>query len=226
MSPLRPTLRLLLASAVTALLGGCVIAGDVRYPAMAPVVPVVAPSAPATAGAIYASGPGLQLYSDRRARDVGDLLTITLTESTTAQTTANTSTDKESNLALGTPTLFGAPVTGRQGHRCQRDRLARLHRQGHQRAEQPPAGQRDRDCDAAPAERQPVAGRQEPAAEPGDELVQVQGIVRAADIFPDNTIPSSRVADARIVYGGRGPVAQSNAMGWLSRFFNSALVPF
>mgnify|MGYP006145924255 FL=1 len=60
----------------------------------------------------------------------------------------------------------------------------------------------------------------------GDELVQVQGIVRAADIFPDNTIPSSRVADARIVYGGRGPVAQSNAMGWLSRFFNSALTPF
>ncbi|MDC6711429.1 flagellar basal body L-ring protein FlgH [Leclercia adecarboxylata] len=39
-------------------------------------------------------------------------------------------------------------------------------------------------------------------------------------------MPSSRVADARIVYGGRGAIAQSNAMGWLSRFFNSALAPY
>ena len=60
----------------------------------------------------------------------------------------------------------------------------------------------------------------------GDELVQVQGIVRPGDISQDNTSPSSRVAEARIVYGGRGPVAQSNAMGWLSRFFNSGLTPF
>ena len=60
----------------------------------------------------------------------------------------------------------------------------------------------------------------------GDELVQIQGIVRAADIAADNTIPSSKVADARIAYGGRGAVAQSNAMGWLGRFFNSAFAPF
>jgi len=56
--------------------------------------------------------------------------------------------------------------------------------------------------------------------------VQIQGIVRAADIAPDNTISSSKVADARIAYGGRGAVAQSNAMGWLGRFFTSALAPF
>ena len=60
----------------------------------------------------------------------------------------------------------------------------------------------------------------------GDELVQVQGIVRAADIAPDNSVPSSKVADARIAYGGRGAIAQSNAMGWLSRFFNSRLSPY
>jgi flagellar L-ring protein precursor FlgH len=45
------------------------------------------------------------------ARDVGDLLTITLLENTTAQTSANTATNKESNLSLGTPSILGAPVT-------------------------------------------------------------------------------------------------------------------
>ena len=140
MLPLRPTLRLLLASSVVALLGGCVIAGDVRpYPAMAPITPIVAPSA----------------QSNRLQGSV----TVTVVQ----------------RLPNGNLVVQGA-------------KNLRLNQ--------------------------------------GDELVQVQGIVRAADIFPDNTIPSSRVADARIVYGGRGPVAQSNAMGWLSRFFNSALTPF
>ena len=32
-------------------------------------------------------------------------------------------------------------------------------------------------------------------------------------------------ADARIVFGGRGPIARSNAMGWLDRFFNGAWFP-
>ena len=59
----------------------------------------------------------------------------------------------------------------------------------------------------------------------GDELVQIQGIVRPADINPDNTISSGKVADARIAYGGRGAIAQSNSMGWLGRFFNSPIFP-
>ena len=43
---------------------------------------------------------------------------------------------------------------------------------------------------------------------------------------PDNRITSDRVGEARIVYGGRGTIARSNAMGWLGRFFNSAAFPY
>ncbi|MGH8039797.1 MAG: flagellar basal body L-ring protein FlgH [Stenotrophomonas sp.] len=230
MSPLHTSLRLLSAAAVIALLGGCVIAGDVRpYPAMAPVVPVMAPTVQPTSGAIYAAGPGLQLYSDRRARDVGDLLTITLTESTTAQTTANTTTDKESNLSLGTPTIFGAPVT--LGGKDILSASAAGKRDFTGKGTSAQSNRLQGSVTVTVMQRLPngnlvVQGAKNLRLNQGDELVQVQGIVRAADISQDNTIPSSRVADARIVYGGRGPVAQSNAMGWLSRFFNSALVPF
>ena len=226
----RSRFAIALALPAALLLGGCVAAGDVRpYPPLAPVVPVMpAPAAP-TAGAIYAGGQGLSLYGDRIAREVGDLLTITLVESTTAQTSATTQVGKESSLSIGAPQLFGAPVTvnGRdvlsasvngerdfdgQGKSSQSNRL-----QG--------------SVTVSVVQRLPngnlvVQGQKNLRLNQGDELVQIQGIVRPADISRDNTVPSSRVGEARIVYGGRGAIAQANAMGWLSRFFNSRLYPY
>ena len=70
-----------------------------------------------------------------------------------------------------------------------------------------------------------VQGQKNMRLNQGDEMVQIQGIVRPADIGTDNTIASSKVADARIAFGGRGAIAQSNSMGWLGRFFNSPVFP-
>ncbi|HDS1530235.1 MULTISPECIES: flagellar basal body L-ring protein FlgH [Stenotrophomonas] len=230
MSPISNFARTALACAVAALLGGCVIAGDVRpYPAMAPIQPIMPPQAEPTAGAIYAAGPTLQLYSDRRARDVGDLLTITLLENTTAQTSANTATNKESNLSLGTPSILGAPVT--LGGKDILSATAKGARDFTGKGNSAQSNRLQGNVTVTVVQRLPngnlvVQGQKNLRLNQGDELVQVQGIVRPGDISADNTVPSSRVAEARIVYGGRGPVAQSNAMGWLSRFFNSGLTPF
>lgn len=230
MSPLSSFARTALACVVAALLGGCVIAGDVRpYPTMAPLQPIVPPQAEPTAGAIYAAGPTLQLYSDRRARDVGDLLTITLLENTTAQTSANTATNKESNLSLGTPSILGAPVT--LGGKDILSATAKGARDFTGKGNSAQSNRLQGNVTVTVVQRLPngnlvVQGQKNLRLNQGDELVQVQGIVRPGDISADNTVPSSRVAEARIVYGGRGPVAQSNAMGWLSRFFNSGLTPF
>lgn len=230
MSPISNFARTALACAVAALLGGCVIAGDVRpYPAMAPIQPIMPPQAEPTAGAIYAAGPTLQLYSDRRARDVGDLLTITLLENTTAQTSANTATNKESNLSLGTPSILGAPVT--LGGKDILSATAKGARDFTGKGNSAQSNRLQGNVTVTVVQRLPngnlvVQGQKNLRLNQGDELVQVQGIVRPGDIGADNTVPSSRVAEARIVYGGRGPVAQSNAMGWLSRFFNSGLTPF
>ena len=59
----------------------------------------------------------------------------------------------------------------------------------------------------------------------GDEFIQIKGIVRIADITADNRIASTRVADARIAYTGKGDVARASRQGWLSRFF-SVISPF
>jgi flagellar L-ring protein precursor FlgH len=59
----------------------------------------------------------------------------------------------------------------------------------------------------------------------GSEYVRIQGIIRPSDIDPDNSIPSHKVADAVISYGGKGALADANSPGLLQRFFNSKWFP-
>jgi flagellar L-ring protein precursor FlgH len=59
----------------------------------------------------------------------------------------------------------------------------------------------------------------------GDEFIQISGLVREADISPDNRIASTRVADAKIIYSGKGEIARASRQGWLQRFF-SIISPF
>ena len=177
-------------------------------------------------GSIYAARTGkpMRLFQDNKASDVGDLLTIMLVESTTATTQAKTAVTKTSGLDFAAPSIGGNVVSGLSasveggrdfagnGNSAQSNKLA---------------GQLTvRVVQDLGNGNLLVRGDKQLRLNQGDELVQVQGIVRRADIGGDNRVTSDRVADARIVYGGRGTIARSNAMGWLGRFFNSALFPY
>jgi flagellar L-ring protein precursor FlgH len=60
----------------------------------------------------------------------------------------------------------------------------------------------------------------------GNEYIRVSGIVRPEDIDTNNTVESTRVADATLVYVGDGQVSKATQMGWLAKFFISAIMPF
>ena len=60
----------------------------------------------------------------------------------------------------------------------------------------------------------------------GKEFVRIEGVIRPIDLDRDNSIPSWKVADAKIAYGGSGVLNDANSMGWLARFFNSPVMPF
>jgi flagellar L-ring protein precursor FlgH len=49
-------------------------------------------------------------------------------------------------------------------------------------------------------------------------LIRISGIVRPEDISNANIVPSSAVAEAKIVFESEGPVANSNRWGWFDRF--------
>lgn len=230
--------RLLIPVLFAASLSGCAgLRGDVRP--FAPMAEAAAPS-PAvavaqnatasvgSAGGIYGGGGGLRLFEDNKAHDVGDLLTIVLQESTAAKTTATTQVSKGSAISMAAPTVLGIPVTvgGQAILEADVNGDRSFNGKGDSAQTNTLSGNVTVTVIARLANGNLVVqGQKQLRLNQGDELVQIQGIVRLVDISPDNTIPSSRVGEARIAYGGRGTMARSNAMGWLGRFFNSPLFP-
>ena len=245
---------LLTAMLLLALPGCASMVGDVRpfasvqVPAARPVA-MAAPGATSMAapggappmatssgngGSIFASAAasgnrGLRLFQDIKAREVGDLLTIVLVENTSAKTNAKTAVTKDAGIGMGAPTMFGQSVTHNGKSILQAEVEGKRKFGGAGDSAQ--SNQLDGDITVTVVEELGngnlrVAGQKRVRLNQGDELVQVQGIVRTADIGPDNRITSDRVGEAQIVYGGRGTLARSNAMGWLGRFFNSAAFPY
>lgn len=242
-------MKTILAYVLLLTLAGCAsVVGDVRpfapvakpatTHAMAPTQPVVVPAVQPAGdggGSIFASttagggNHGLRLFQDTKAREVGDLLTIVLVENTRAKTNAKTAVTKDAGVGMAAPTVFGQGVTLNGKPVLQADIEGKRKFGGAGDSAQ--SNQLAGDITVSVIEQLGngnlrVAGEKHMRLNQGDELVQVQGIVRTADIGPDNRITSDRVGAAQILYGGRGTLARSNAMGWLGRFFNSAAFPY
>ncbi|HEY0505225.1 MAG TPA: flagellar basal body L-ring protein FlgH [Lysobacter sp.] len=220
-----------LVAGALALSGCATIVGDVRpfAPMSAPPAAIAAAPVPASEGAIYPGGRSLRLFEDNKARTVGDLLTIVLVENTSARAQANTSVSKDSTIDMAAPTLAGVPITYKGNPILQASAEGSRDFEGAGNSTQ--SNRLNGSVTATVVQdlgngNLLVRGEKQVRLNQGDELIQVQGIVRTADIGPDNRISSDRVGDARIVYGGRGTLARSNAMGWLGRFFNSAVYPY
>ena len=217
------------------LLAGCVApTPKPNDPYYAPVLPRTPLPAAANNGSIYQAGFEQNLYSDRKAFRVGDIITITLNERTQASKNANSQIAKNSKAELGLTSLFGAGVNtnnpfgdgdlslsaGYSGDRATK---------GDSKAAQGntlTGSITVTVADVLPNGIIAVRGEKWMTLNTGDELVRIAGMVRADDIATDNTVPSTRVADARITYSGTGSFADASQPGWFDRFFLSPLFPF
>ncbi|MBI2382554.1 MAG: flagellar basal body L-ring protein FlgH [Gammaproteobacteria bacterium] len=179
----------------------------------------------ASDGSIYKMGADPALFEDLKPRQVGDILTVLLVENTNAQKSASTTSSKEDTIALENPTLFGREVSPSIGASVSAAREF----EGTGGASQ--SNKISGSVTVTVVERLPngnlvVRGEKRLELNQGEEFVRLSGIVRPADIGPDNSVLSSRVADARITYAGTGALADANRQGWLSRFFSSPWWPF
>jgi flagellar L-ring protein precursor FlgH len=224
----RPFARILAAALPLLALGGCAMVPPTPKPMYSATLPVEPAALPQATGSIYADQQSMELFADPRAHRIGDILTITLVEATQASKKAATSTSKKNGNTLSSPTLLGQGL--RIGGKAADSSLASNNAfDGDGSSSQ--SNQLTGEITVTVAQRLSngalvVRGEKWLTINQGEELVRISGIVRPQDIGNDNIVPSSRVADARIEYVGKGTLADANTRGWLSRFFDSKWMPF
>lgn len=206
-------------------LAACMGGGTGLTPEYAPVLAPPPPPVAAANGSIFQASHGYApLTSGARASMVGDIITIALVERTDASKSNSASTDRSGEISLTPPRTGPLAFLDPSDLRASGD----LAFDGKGKAAQ--SNRLFGEISVTIAEVYPngtmlVRGQKLVALNRGNEYIQVSGLVRAADITPDNRVPSTRVADARITYSGKGEIAEASRQGWLQRFF-TAVSPF
>lgn len=183
-------------------------------------LPTPAPAPRPADGAIFNPAAGYAaLHEGLRARAVGDPLTVVLVEATTTAKSAGSKTQRSGGVGIVPPTA--GPLSFLNPDALKASGSGSFNGQGN--ASQ--TSSLDGEVAVTIAEVRPngtalIRGEKRMLLSQGHEWIQFSGIVRLADVSPDNRIQSNRVADARIEYAGNGAVQRASREGWLSRFFN------
>ena len=198
--------------------GAAMVAAAGFDPLLAPPLQPMMPAP--TAGAIFQAGSGYSgLVTGTRARALGDMVTIILTENTTTTKSTAGQTNRSGSFGI-TPPASG-PLDFLNPNALKAAAEGSFTGSGN-------AAQQSRLNGAVavtiaaiyPNGTAEVVGEKQMMFSQGDEWVQFAGRIRLIDIDADNRLASSQVANARIIYSGKGAVQQASRPGWLSRFFN------
>jgi flagellar L-ring protein precursor FlgH len=214
-------------------LSGCVVNAPAK-PDDPYYAPVLAPTPAATAqtnGSLYQANTSRELFIDSKAGRVGDILTVVLEENTVSRKSSNVDVNKNSEVSIpggASARVLGNPVSFKG---LSLDTNLSAEREFNGEADAAQSNNLIGDVtvsvvDVWPNGTMVIRGEKWLTLNRGDEYIRVSGLVRPDDVRPDNTVLSTKVANARITYAGTGALADSQTMGWMSRFFNSGYWPF
>lgn len=213
------------------LTAGCVSVREVPTPddpVYAPVYPVEQEVNMVPTGSLYNTRYANSLYSDIKARRVGDIITVMLEESTQASKSAKTEITKDDEYTLdpvvtprGNFTINGNPLQLGMNRESEFE--------GDSKADQ--SNSLDGKITVNVIKVLPngnlvIVGEKWLTLNQGQEYIRLTGLIRPQDIDSDNTVASYKVANARIQYSGTGALADAQEQGWLTQFFNNPLWPF
>jgi len=196
-------------------------------------IPVKGGSSPSTTGSIWPGETSRNaLFQDLRAKNVGDIVTIRVSEKTSAIKEATTSTARSStndiaiSKFLGLPLNFGMKDFLNQGQpfspEIESSYDADFDGSGTtKRSGELSAVISTRITDVLANGNLVLEGRKDTIVNNEQQYIILSGIARPEDINEENVISSALLSDARIEYSGRGVIADEQSPGWMRRILDN-----
>ncbi|MBP2632380.1 MAG: flagellar L-ring protein [Firmicutes bacterium] len=168
------------------------------------------------ATSLWSDDSSLNLFADRKARAVGDSLTIIISESSSASRTADGSNSKSGSNTLSAGTgifdfLAAASASGSDSFKSSGSLSNTNKVSGKITVEV---------IEVKPNGNMVISGTQTIVQNTDTHKITLTGIVRKDDITVDNTVKSSQVADAQLRFDGKGPLNSKQRQGILTQIFN------
>ncbi len=156
------------------------------------------------------------LFSDRKARAVGDSLTIIISETSSASRSATGSNSKSGSNTLSAGTgifdfLAAASASGSDSFKSNGSLSNTNNVSGRITVQV---------IEVKPNGNMVISGTQTIVQNTDTHKITLTGVVRRDDVTVDNTIKSSQVADAQLKFDGKGPLNSKQRQGILTQIFN------
>jgi flagellar L-ring protein FlgH len=210
--------------AAAAVLAGCATTSTptVEMHAVVPQAAAPAPAPQAANGAIFQAAMHRPLFEDRRARLVGDTLTIQIEEQVSASQQSTSKVDRNGSLSAGVSALPYASAR----------LLGRLKAEANSDVSNSGDGKTNSNNsfsgtitvlvrEVMPNGNLLVTGEKQIGVNGNVDVLRFSGIVNPVNIRGGNVVSSTQVAEARLEQRGRGDIGRVQGMGWLNRFFLS-----
>jgi flagellar L-ring protein FlgH len=188
-------------------------------------------------GSIFGRGDN-PLFADRKAFRVHDIVTINITESATATSTGSKALTESDQSTFGpgvfTQTSNPNSVLSRLTNNVndvagigfgQTSNSTYAGQGQSSRAENFTTSVSARIVKVLNNGNYFVSGKRELLINGEKQIMQISGVIRPYDIAQNNTIPSSKIADAKILYRTEGDVERATQKGWASKML-AAIWPF
>lgn len=211
------------------LLAGCASGPEMQHPPMSARPTVQAARVPAMAGAVASPDQmRLALFEDRRARGVGDILTVVIQERTDAAKASKTIADRSSETDISLPALKPGALkkAGIRGLDALTDFTPTVDQKFEGKGDSNANNKFTGTITVTVVELLEngnllISGEKQIGINQGMEVIRLSGVVNPAQVTAQNSVLSTQIADARIEYRGQGVLDDAQRVGWLTRLFMS-----
>jgi flagellar L-ring protein precursor FlgH len=172
------------------------------------------------------------MFSDRKAQNVGDIVTVLISESASASKKASTSTDRTSSMSAGIPNFFGlenASIFSGDDPDIDLNNLVNAEFANEfdgngstSRKEDLVASLTTQVVGRYPNGQLKIRGGKEVMVNNEVQIIYLTGIIRPVDITAANTVSSEKILNARISYTGKGAISDKQKPGWAMRILDNA----